>query len=61
MGPNTWNSLPDNLKSDASVNSFKHYVKEYFLKTLGNVEADIYSHLRRYENEFCDFFRIHAK
>ena len=33
VGPNTWNSLPD-----------KHYIKEYFLKKLGNVEADIYSY-----------------
>ena len=41
MGPNTWNSLPDNLKSATSVNSFKHYIKEYFLKKLGDVEADI--------------------
>ena len=44
MGPNTWNSLPDNLKSATSVNSFKHYIKEYFLKKLGNIEADIYSY-----------------
>ena len=27
MGPNTWNSLPSNLKSATSVNSFKHYIK----------------------------------
>ena len=44
VGPNTWNSLPDNLKSATSVNSFKHYIKEYFIKNLGNVEADIYSY-----------------
>ena len=44
VGPNTSNSLPDNLKSATSVNSFKHYIKEYFLKKLGNVEADIYSY-----------------
>ena len=44
VGPNTWNRLPDNLKSATSVNSFKHYIKEYFLKKLGNVEADIYSY-----------------
>ena len=44
LGPNTWNSLPDNLKSATSVNSFKDYIKEYFLKKLGNVEADIYSY-----------------
>ena len=44
VGPNTWNGLPNNLKSVASVNSFKHYIKEYILKKLGNVEADIYSY-----------------
>ena len=43
MGPDTWNSLPNNLKSATSVSSFKHYIKEYFLKKLSNVEADIYS------------------
>ena len=42
--PNTWNSLPNNLKSATSVNSFKHYIKEYLLKKLDNVEADIYSY-----------------
>ena len=31
VGPNTWNSLPNNLKSATDVNSFKHYIKEYFL------------------------------
>ena len=44
VGPNTWNSLPNNLKSATSVNSFKHYIKEFFLKKLGNVEGDIYSY-----------------
>ena len=44
VGPTTRNSLPDNLKSATSVNSFKHYIKEYFLKKLGNVEEDIYSY-----------------
>ena len=44
VGLKTWNSLPDNLKSATSVNSFKHYIKEYFLKKLVNVEADIYSY-----------------
>ena len=44
VGPNTWNSLPDNLKSATSLNSFKHYINEYFLKKLGNVEADFYSY-----------------
>ena len=42
--PNTWNSLPYNLKSATSVISFKNYIKEYFLEKLGNVEADIYSY-----------------
>ena len=40
----TWNSLPDNLKSAASVHSFKHNIKTYFFKKLGHVEADIYSY-----------------
>ena len=44
MGPNTWNNLPNNLKSATIVNSFKHYIKEYFLKKLSNIEADIYSY-----------------
>ena len=44
VSPNTWNSLPDNLKPATSVNSFKHYITEYFLKILGNIEADIYSY-----------------
>ena len=34
VGPNTWNSLHGNLKSATSDNSFKHYIKEYFLKKL---------------------------
>ena len=34
VGPNTWNTLADNLKSAASVNSFKHYIGEYFLKII---------------------------
>ena len=44
VGPNTRNSLPDNLKSATSVNSLKHYIKEYFLKKLGNFDPDIYSY-----------------
>ena len=44
VGQNTWNSLPDNLKSDTLVNLFKHYIKVNLLKKLGNVEADIYSY-----------------
>ena len=44
MGHNTWNSLPDNLKSAINVNSLKHYIKEYFHKKLDNAEAGIYSY-----------------
>ena len=44
VGTNTWNSLTDNLKSAASVISFKYYIKEHFLKKLGKVEEDIYSY-----------------
>ena len=44
VGPNTWNSLPDNLKSANSVSSFEHYMDEYFLKNLCNIEEDIYSY-----------------
>ena len=44
VGPNTWNSVLNNLKSVTSVNSFKYYIKEYFLKKLGNVETDIYGY-----------------
>ena len=43
VGPNTWNSLPNNWKSTTSVNPFKHYIKKYFHKRLSNVEADIYN------------------
>ena len=28
------------------VNSFKHYIKEYFLKKFGDVEADNYSYTK---------------
>ena len=45
VGPNTLNSLPNNLKSATSVNSFLYFIKEYFLKKLGNVEADDYRYI----------------
>ena len=38
VGPKTWNLLLGNLKSSTSVNSFKHYIKEYLPKKLGNVK-----------------------
>ena len=44
MGSNTWNSFSDNLESATSVNSFKQYVKEFFLEELGGIEVDIYSY-----------------
>ena len=44
LGPHTWNSLPDNLKSATSVNSFNHYINEYFFKRLVSFEAEIYSY-----------------
>ena len=40
VGPSTWNKLPNNLKTATSVNSFKHAIKKYFLKKLGETEAD---------------------
>ena len=43
VGPSTWNNLPNNLKTATSVNCFKHNIKKYFLKKLGETEADIYS------------------
>ena len=45
MQPNTWNSLPDNLKSATSVNSFKYYINKRFLKKLGNLKVEIYSYI----------------
>ena len=44
VGPSTWNKLPDNIKTTTSVNCFKHGIKKYFLKKLGETEADIYSY-----------------
>ena len=44
VGPNTWNKLRNNLKTATSVNCFKHNIKKYFLKKLGETEADIYSY-----------------
>ena len=45
VGSNTWNSPPDNLISAAIVNCFKYYIKEYFLKRLGNIKSDNYSYI----------------
>ena len=38
----TWNKLSNNLKTATRVNCFKHEIKKYFLKKLGETEADIY-------------------
>ena len=42
--PSTWNKLPNNLKTPISVNCFKHNIKKYFLKKLGETEVSIYSY-----------------
>ena len=44
IGPFIWNKLPDDIKTSTSVNSFKHKIKEDFLKTLLEKERDIYMH-----------------
>ena len=44
IGPITWNKLPNNLKTAISINCFKQDIKKYFLKKLGETEADIYSY-----------------
>ena len=44
VGPSTWNKLPNNLKTATSAYCFKHDIKKYFLKKLGETEADIYSY-----------------
>jgi len=43
IGPFIWNKLPDEIKTSTSVNSFKHKVKEDFLKALLEKERDIYA------------------
>ena len=44
VGPSTWNKLPNNLKTATNVNCFTHGIQKYFLKTLSETEADIYSY-----------------
>ena len=34
LGPSLWNKLPENIKHSSSLITFKHKVKEYFLKNL---------------------------
>ena len=44
VGPSTWNKSPNNLKNATSINCFKHGIKKYFLKKLGENEVDTYSY-----------------
>ena len=44
VGPSTWNKLPNNLKTATRENCFKHDIKKYFLKKLGETETDICSY-----------------
>ena len=44
VGPSTCNKLPNNLKTATSINCFKHDIKKYFLKKLGETEEDVYSY-----------------
>ena len=32
LGPSLWNKLPENIKHSSSLITYKHKVKEYFLK-----------------------------
>ena len=34
LGPSLWNKLPENIKQNFSLNTFKHKVKEHFLEKL---------------------------
>ena len=46
IGPSTWNKLSNNLKTASSLDCFKHNIKKYFIKKLGEMEVDIYSLLK---------------
>ena len=43
VGPSTWKTLPNNLKTATNVNCFTQDIKKYFLKKLSETEADIYN------------------
>ena len=34
LAPSLWNKLPENIKHSSSLITFKHKVKEYFMKNL---------------------------
>ena len=40
--PSTWIKLHNNLKTATSGNCFKHNIKKYFLKELGETDVGIY-------------------
>ena len=40
--PNTCNSLLNSLKSATSINSFRHNIKIYSSRKLGDIKSDIY-------------------
>ena len=43
------NKLSNNLKTNTSVNCFKHDMKKYFLKKLSGTEAGIYIYIYSYK------------
>ena len=36
IGPALWNSLPENIKRNDHINTFKHNIKRHYLDTLRN-------------------------
>ena len=44
LGPSIWNSLNEELKTSASVNSFKHNIKKFFFSKLKTKENQVYSY-----------------
>ena len=41
---NTWDKLPNNLKTAANINFLKHDVNKYFYQKFSETEADIYTY-----------------
>ena len=44
LTPTVWNNLPTCLKLSNTLNSFKHGVKEHFIKKMKNKEQDIFAY-----------------
>ncbi len=42
IGPKVWNCLPENIKSAANVNVFKHKIKEFYFEKVKKLEYDNY-------------------